>query len=349
MKKLIKVAAAAMALTLSLAACQIQPKMGHGDTVVATNGDARIYTRDVYFHIAQLLSDGQSTHIPDEEELTQILSGEGFEDVEGLTFLEALLELGLERSKGEALLASFGTNAGLSYDPALIEAIQAELDEFIPMLETALTTGERAFYQMFFLTPEEYLDRIRRESIGTNFEMSIIDSIIVDDADVQAELDENRSVYENRGVAHILLSFNENPEVPLEELMELAESILARAEAGENFADLVTTYSQDYASVPNGGLYVINIREQFVPEFMDWTFFEAEVGDFGIVETVHGIHIMHLVSAELIEGIFEDIRFGIQIERAMPTFEQMFEEAGDNWVVDRNVLNNMSLDSFRRQ
>jgi len=61
----------------------------------------------------------------------------------------------------------------------------------------------------------------------------------------------------------------------------------------ESFAALADEYSQDPGSVGNGGLYTGVSEGQMVANFNDWCFDpERQVGDYGIVETEFGYHIM---------------------------------------------------------
>jgi len=77
-----------------------------------------------------------------------------------------------------------------------------------------------------------------------------------------------------------------------------AEELLAQWQAGdateESFAALAEIHSLDTGSVSNGGLYENIIPSQMVAPFDDWCFDESrQVGDFGIVETDYGYHIMY--------------------------------------------------------
>ena len=80
---------------------------------------------------------------------------------------------------------------------------------------------------------------------------------------------------------------------------EEAESILANwVKNGdlseESFADLAKEHSDDNAEA--GGLYEDIYPGQMVTNFNDWCFdAERKVGDYGIVETEYGYHIMYFV------------------------------------------------------
>ena len=77
-----------------------------------------------------------------------------------------------------------------------------------------------------------------------------------------------------------------------------AEDILNQWLAGEateeSFAALAEQYSGDPGSSANGGLYTEVYEGQMVTNFNDWCFDPArQAGDYGIVETEFGYHIMY--------------------------------------------------------
>lgn len=86
----------------------------------------------------------------------------------------------------------------------------------------------------------------------------------------------------------------------LEEARALAEETLdAWVESGakeEDFIKLAAEKSEDEGSADNGGLYEgITTTSSFAPEFIDWCFADGrKVGDYGIIETSFGVHIMYM-------------------------------------------------------
>ncbi|MFT4032721.1 MAG: peptidylprolyl isomerase [Siphonobacter sp.] len=86
-------------------------------------------------------------------------------------------------------------------------------------------------------------------------------------------------------------------EVTKEEKTKLRERLLdfkKRALAGEDFAGLATTYSEDQGSAQNGGLYVNVKRGTMVPEF-EGAVYRLKPGEIADpVETEFGIHLIKL-------------------------------------------------------
>ena len=75
---------------------------------------------------------------------------------------------------------------------------------------------------------------------------------------------------------------------------EILDQWLAGEQTEEHFALLANDYSQDTGSNTMGGLYTEVYEGQMVEEFEAWCFDEArQVGDYGIVKTELGYHIMY--------------------------------------------------------
>ena len=73
----------------------------------------------------------------------------------------------------------------------------------------------------------------------------------------------------------------------------LLEQWLAGDMSEASFANLATENTQDPGSMGTGGLYTGVSQGQMVPAFDEWCFDPArQVGDYGIVKTKYGFHIM---------------------------------------------------------
>ncbi len=96
-------------------------------------------------------------------------------------------------------------------------------------------------------------------------------------------------------VRHILLSTQGKSDSEKVEVKKKMEEILVRARAGEDFATLAKTYSEDPGSKENGGLYENFGRGQMVKPFEDAAF-SVPVGEISdIVETTYGYHIVKVI------------------------------------------------------
>lgn len=124
----------------------------------------------------------------------------------------------------------------------------------------------------------------------------------VTDADVKKFYDENPSEFEQAEqvhAAHVLIGTRDEKgeEMSAEkkkEKLKLAEDILKRARAGEDFGKLAKEYSDDPGSKNKGGEYTFP-RGQMVPEF-EATAFGLEPGKISdVVTTQFGYHIIKLI------------------------------------------------------
>lgn len=109
-------------------------------------------------------------------------------------------------------------------------------------------------------------------------------------------------------VRHILLMTQGKTEAEKAEALTKIEGILARAKAGEDFAELAKQYSEDPGSKDNGGLYEDFGRGQMVKPFEEASF-SVPVGEIsGVVETAYGYHIIKVVERKKETRAFEEVR-----------------------------------------
>ena len=78
------------------------------------------------------------------------------------------------------------------------------------------------------------------------------------------------------------------------EAKNLAEEVLAKALAGENFSDLAKEFSEDISSASGGGELPWIKKGEFVPEFDQAIFNDLKVGEISpkLVESQFGYHII---------------------------------------------------------
>lgn len=79
----------------------------------------------------------------------------------------------------------------------------------------------------------------------------------------------------------------------------LLDRWLGEGGSEESFAQLAKTNSQDPGSASNGGLYTQVTKGKMVEAFDNWIFDESrQKGNYGLVKTEFGYHIMYFVSSE---------------------------------------------------
>jgi parvulin-like peptidyl-prolyl isomerase len=209
-------------------------------------------------------------------------------------------------------------------------------------------------------TPEEFAAQIHEQAIVK----VVIDREIklnkkVTDAQARKYYDDNPSLFEEPEqvhAAHILISTRDPvtkkelaPEAKLEKKL-LAEKILARARAGEDFAKLVKQYSDDQGSKNSGGEYTFprakaDPRRAMLPEF-EAAAFSMKPGQISdLVETGYGYHIIKTINkipvkridfAQVQDRIKENLLRG-EVDKSLPEYvEKMKKEAGVEILVSAN-------------
>jgi peptidyl-prolyl cis-trans isomerase C len=202
------------------------------------------------------------------------------------------------------------------------------------------------------MTPEQFSAQIHEQAIVK----AVLDREIkaqkkVTEDQVKRFYQENPNLFrepETVRASHILVSTRDTisgqpltPELKLEK-RKLAEKILARARAGEDFAKLVREFSEDPATKDRGGEYVFarardNPRQAMAPEFEAAAFSMSANQISDLVETAFGFHIIRTTSktparpVELAQ-VADQIRESLlreEVEKDLPGFiDKLRKEAG---------------------
>ena len=134
----------------------------------------------------------------------------------------------------------------------------------------------------------------------------------VTEEDLRKAYEQDTTVDKTASVRHILLLTQDKTDPEKAEQKKKIEDILARAKAGEDFAELAKQYSEDPGSKENGGLYENFPRGQMVKPFEDAAF-SVPVGQLsGVVETDFGYHILQVVDRQRESRTFEEARGEIE-------------------------------------
>lgn len=194
------------------------------------------------------------------------------------------------------------------------------------------------------LTEEMVAKRMTEEAIAeVVLEREL--KINVTDDDVKKFYDDNPPKFEQPETvraAHVLIGTRDRAngaelsEDAKKAKLKLAEDILKRAKAGEDFAKLAKEYSDDPGSKDKGGEYTF-ARGQMVPEFEAAAFSLGTNQVSDIVTTQYGYHIIKVyekLPAKKLElaKVSDDIRQflkGQQIQKLLPPYlEKSRQEAG---------------------
>jgi len=137
--------------------------------------------------------------------------------------------------------------------------------------------------------------------------------------------------------SHILFRIDKNATAQVrEERRKLAEKVLDKARAGEDFAQLARKYSDD-GSARSGGELGYFKRGMMVPEFENAAF-SMKPGDISdLVETQYGLHIIKVEGyvkpgEKKLEEVRDEVKEGLRAEKAR---DLAYETAMDAYNINR--------------
>ncbi|SHH89787.1 SurA N-terminal domain-containing protein [Desulfofustis glycolicus] len=171
--------------------------------------------------------------------------------------------------------------------------------------------------------------------------------ISLDDEEISAYYDQHQTQYqtvESRNARHILLKAAPDADEAIhQQQRSLAEEVLTKARAGEDFAALASEYSDDATAESGGELGFFN-RGQMIKPFEDAVFAmqEGEISD--IVQTDFGYHIIKLVAVRpggvrTLDEVREEISAKLRLDKARSL---AFQQAG---TVYEQIIGAGSLDA----
>jgi len=200
-----------------------------------------------------------------------------------------------------------------------------------------------------YMTPETVNLRYVEISLA-----DLASKVNVDDAQLKAYFEEQKAKTperyiqpEQRRIRHILLQVPDPKDDAA--VKAKAESILKRAEGGEDFSKLAQQFSQDPGSAPQGGDLGWSERKAYVVPFADAAFSMKEGEIKGPVKTQFGYHILKL------DGIrpattktFEQSRSDLEAEFRRNEAERLFNNAQDQ-LADAALQNTTDIDVVARK
>ncbi|MEW6981760.1 SurA N-terminal domain-containing protein [Colwelliaceae bacterium 6471] len=210
--------------------------------------------------------------------------------------------LRVEMTRRQLTQALIGTEFSLPYQEEMIASLQNQKRDI-----RFATISAQQFRSTIELTDDEisqyYADNQDRfqtqEKVKVNYLTldvnEIAKTIVVTDADVESYYQENISNYtqaEQRQLAHILIEFNDDEDAAKTKI----DALLARINAGEDFAALAKEFSADTYSGENGGDLDWMERGVMDEVFDEKAFALPEVGSISdVVKTEFGFHIIKVL------------------------------------------------------
>jgi peptidyl-prolyl cis-trans isomerase D len=175
-----------------------------------------------------------------------------------------------------------------------IDYVKVTSDKFKSEVEPTLAEMQQNFSvnQATFTTPER-----RNLAILIADQNKIAATVNPTDEELRRAYDQNQASFrigESVKVRHILLKTQGKTPAEEAKVKTQADDILKQVKGGANFADLVKKYSEDTASVPNGGEYTVQRNGQMVPEFENAAF-TLKPGESSVIKTSYGYHIIQVM------------------------------------------------------
>lgn len=150
------------------------------------------------------------------------------------------------------------------------------------------------------------------------------------EADLRKLYDENREAYvleERRRASHILITVEGDDDAAAR---KQAESVLAEARSGKDFAELARKYSKDSSTAVSGGELGFVQHKDFPGPFGD-TLFGMKVGDIaGPVKSQFGYHLIKLEEVQAGEAKpFDQVRAELDTQYRQDKAAEIFSERQD--------------------
>jgi len=229
---------------------------------------------------------------------------------EGRTYNDLFREQILEKMIEEEVIIQDAESKGLSVSDEEVETQFANFKEQVKNLPD---------YDQYLkdnnISDDFIKMQLRKDALIKVSKEHFLSENPVEEADALAYYEENESEFKSEEVeaSHILIKTVDDNFVSLseEEIAEartLAEDLLSRARAGEDFSELALTYSEDFASAQNGGDLGYFKRGVMVKDFEDMAFSMEEGQISDLVETQYGFHIIKVTGKRVESSEFESVK-----------------------------------------
>lgn len=297
-----------------------------GSKVIATAGDAEltnemlqsIYWMQVFNYLGNYGTNGLDTSRPLDRQVCP-------HSEEGWTWQQYFLNVALQEWQmynafcQEAKAVGYESTVDVE---KLVTDMKADLEK--TSLEEGFINAEQMVqYDMGpGATLEGYLQFLGLMEQGYDYYGHLYNTLAPTEDQIRAYYEENLSLFEENGatddgsvfvdVRHILLqpADTENEQEWLDcekEAKALLDQWLSGEASEDSFAALANEHSTDPGSNTKGGLYEYVRAGQMVTEFNDWCFDKSrEFGDYGIVKTSYGYHIMFFVRSQPVWHVYAE-------------------------------------------
>ncbi len=208
------------------------------------------------------------------------------QEIEGRTVKQIVQEELLESMIKEHVIMEYVDGTGFQLEQEDLDTAYANFQESIAQNEEM-----KAYYEEKNLDEPFVKSQLKAQLIVEEFSRLIKETVEKDEAQLN-QLFETEKVLVS--ASHILV-----PE------LKTAEEVLEKINAGEDFAELATTYSEDPGSASNGGSLGSFPRGAMVPEFENVAF-TLEIGEISEpIESKFGFHIIKVDDYQTVKKLEE--------------------------------------------
>jgi len=259
-------------------------------------------------------------------DLSKPLDEQVYDKDTGKTWQQYFLENALDEWKSYIALDDMAAQAGF----ALPEDYQKQLDNMeADMTEKIAASGFESLEAMLQsdmgkgVTVADYKEYLRLYYVSNLYFTEMTEDLEIEESEIQAWYEANKAQMESSygltqdignltDLRHLLVGIakegdeanktytEEEWEACRQEAQALLDQWLAGEKTEDSFAKLVSEKTDDTASASSGGLYTYVYKcGQYVEEFEDWCAnTERKKGDYGLVKTTYGYHIMYCVESD---------------------------------------------------
>ena len=261
---------------------------------------------------------------------------------------EADQERTLFTQKSEALLKDGATVTDADIDEEFVKQNEKVDLSFVSVnptnFEKSVKVTDKALESFYTENQEQFRAPARISLRYLQFDPArYVDELVLEDSEIERFYRRNLDLFvidEEVSAAHILIKVDQAAsEEKKTEKRELAEKVLAKANAGEDFAALARKYSDDTGSAAKGGDLGSFGRGTMVPEF-EQTAFSLNPGEISaLVETTFGLHIIKVINyvapgEKPLAEVIDNVKAGLRVEKSG---KFAFEKAMDAYNINRKT------------
>ena len=334
------------------------------DTVIATAGNQKLTNSELQVYYKQAFEEFYNyfSYYMDLSTMgldtTKPLSEQYYDEANGVTWESFFVDSALDTWHRYAALTMQAEEDGFVLRPetqTYLDTIPQNLEQMA--ISYGFDTAE-AFIQSEMSVGcdmEGYLKFLNSNYFAGEYFDSLYDSMVPTMEEMEAYYAENEESLAAMGISkdagktvdvrHILITpkggteaddgsivySDDEWEACRAEAQALLDQWLAEDGTEEGFAQFAMTYTEDPGSMTTGGLYTDVYVGQMVAPFEDWCFAEGRAyGDYGLVQTNYGYHIMYFVDEH--EIWVTNVESEMINERCLA----VVEDAIAKWPVDVN-------------